>query len=209
MLLINVPIGAVAVVFAALLLIKDQTRGPREPLDLPGAALATIGFATLAFGITRIGTDGWDSPMSLAILALGAISLTAFVWTEARFAQNPPMPLRIFRARSISAGNAVMLLAGGDFMPMWYFLSLYMQQILHYTPLQTGLGFLPHTLVTMVIGMRLAPWLMERIADRTLIIVGALVAPLGSCGKPWFRRKAGMRQSSSAPESFSPSAADC
>lgn len=178
-LLINVPIGAVALLLAALLLGKERSSRPRPRLDVPGATLATVSFVALTFGITRTGTHVWGDSTTVVFLAVGVFALTAFVWTEACFAQNPLVPLRLLRARSISAGNAVMLLAGAAFMPMWYFLSLYMQQVLHYSPLQTGLGFLPHTLVTMVIGMRLAPWLMKHTTDRTLIVGGALLAAVG------------------------------
>ena len=64
-------------------------------------------------------------------------------------------------------------------MPMWYFLTLSMQNVLHYGPLQTGFGFLPHTLITIIIGARLTPWIMDYIDSRTLIIIGALIAAVG------------------------------
>jgi hypothetical protein len=92
------------------------------------------------------------------------------------------MPLRLFRLRGIAAGNLVMLLAGACFQaPMWYFLTFTMQRVLHYDALQSGLGFLPHTLVAIAVGWRLTPWLMRYVDGRTLVVTGALIAAAGFC----------------------------
>jgi predicted MFS family arabinose efflux permease len=88
------------------------------------------------------------------------------------------MPPRLVRLRPVWAGNAVMLLAGACFIPMWYFLSLYMQDVLHYGALATGVGFLPHTLVG-IAAARLAPAVMHRTGPRTLIVLAALLAAVG------------------------------
>ncbi|MGP4025890.1 MFS transporter [Actinomadura sp. 3N407] len=179
-LLINVPIGAAAVALAARVPAARRRTGRTTRLDLPGAASATAGLALLAYAIMQAAPRGWDDPVILAALAAAAVLLAGFLLIETRLARDPLIPPRLFRVRAISAGNAVMLLAGACFqVPMWYFLTLYMQDVLHYTALQTGLGFLPHTLLTMAVGLRVTPWLMMRADDRTLVVIGALTAAGG------------------------------
>lgn len=178
-LLVNVPIGTLLILLAVVSLTADHRERQEPGLDLPGALTVTVGIASLTYGITRTETLGWTEPITVSALALGIVALAVFVLVEARFAHAPLMPPRLFRIRSISVGNVAMLLAGACFMPMWYFLTLSMQNVLGYGPLQTGLGFLPHTLVTIVVGARLTPWLMDYINSRTLIVIGALVAAAG------------------------------
>lgn len=153
-LLINVPVGATAIVLAVRFLAQDGWAGSRRRLDLAGAGLATVGLLALTYGLAERSSSG---ATRLSALAIGLGALALFVVVEARFARAPLVPPRLFRVRAITAGNVVMLLAGACFMPMWYFLSLSVQKVLDYGPLQTGAGFLPHTVVTMLVGMRLTP----------------------------------------------------
>ncbi|WP_210407125.1 MFS transporter [Prauserella flavalba] len=178
-LLINVPIGAVAIFLASRFLMADRGRGSRRRLDVAGAALATAGLASLTYGIAQARTYGWSAPVTIGALTAGAVAVALFVMVEARFARAPLIPLRLFRSRALSAGNVAMLLAGACLNPMWYFLTLHMQKALNYSPLQTGLGFLPHTLVAIVVGARVTPWLMRHVEGRTLIVAGALIAAAG------------------------------
>ncbi len=177
-LLINVPIGSLALLLAIRFLIADKNRPAHRSVDLLGAMLATIGLAGLTYSITHFNQAGWDSPTTIALMTLSIIALVAFVIYEARIATAPLLPLRLFRVRSISAGNLVMLLAGACFMPMWYFLSLFMQNVLDYSALKTGLAFLPHTAL-IVAGARTAPWIMNHIDGRRLILIAALIAASG------------------------------
>ncbi|GCB52065.1 MFS transporter [Streptomyces sp. NL15-2K] len=176
-LLINVPIGAVAVLAALRLLPADRFRTQGRKLDVPGAVLATLGVTALVHGVTQAQAHGWSGLPTVASLAVGVLALAAFVWAETR-ATAPLMPPRLVRLRPVWAGNAVMLLAGACFIPMWYFLSLYMQDVLHYGALATGVGFLPHTLVG-IAAARLAPAVMHRTGPRTLIVLAALMAAVG------------------------------
>ncbi len=178
-LLVNVPIGAVALILAGRGLAADRDAWATRRLDLPGAVLATAGLGALTYGITRIEATGWGDPATLWPLALGAVALAVFALVELRFAAAPLIPPRLLRARAIAVGNLALLLAGACFGPMWYFLSLTMQNVLHYDALHTGLGFLPHTLITMVVGWRVTPWLLRRVPARTLIAAGALLAAAG------------------------------
>lgn len=177
-LLINVPIGAAALLATLRLLPTDRPSAERVRLDVPGALLATFGVTALVHGVTRPRDDGWSSPATLTWLAVGILALAAFALFEARFAPAPLVPPRLVRLRPVWAGNTVMLLAGACFVPMWYFLSLYMQGVLHYGALATGIGFLPHTLVA-ITAARLAPAALRRIGPRALIIVSALLSAAG------------------------------
>ncbi|HEU5027630.1 MAG TPA: MFS transporter [Spirillospora sp.] len=176
-LLVNVPIGAAAIVLARRLPAGRRQDGR---LDLPGAASATAGLALLAYGLTQAAPRGWDDPVTAGSLAAAALLLGVFALVETRTAALPLVPPRLLRLRAVAAGNAVMLLTGACFqVPMWYFLTLYMQDVLHFSALETGLGFLPHTLLTMIVGLRVTPRLMRRADGRTLIAAGALVAAAG------------------------------
>ncbi|WP_206511680.1 MFS transporter [Rhodococcus sp. BGS-1C] len=178
-LLINVPIGVVGALMALRYVPPGKVRSMRPRLDVPGAILATGGLGALAFGVAQAARLGWGSPVTLGCMASGAVALAAFVVVETRTVNVPLIPMRLFRNRSVVIGNGVMLFAGACLNPMWFFLTLSMQNILHYSPLQTGLAFLPHTIVAIAVGMGATPWLMRRIDGRVLISAGSLIAALG------------------------------
>ncbi|SNS35445.1 drug resistance transporter, EmrB/QacA subfamily [Actinomadura meyerae] len=166
-LLVNVPVGVLALLPARLV---QNAKGERRRLDVPGAVLATAGVASLTYGVTR----GWNAPALIA----GAAALGAFAVQQSR-ARTPLLPLGLLRLRAVAAGNAAMLLAGACLNPMWYFLALSMQDVLGLSALETGLGFLPHTLLTMAVALRVTPRLMGRLPDRALIAAGSLIAAAG------------------------------
>ncbi|MFB4306792.1 MFS transporter [Actinomadura sp. GTD37] len=173
-LLINVPVGAAVAVVAARWLRDDRSTAGRARLDLPGAVLVTAGVGLLAFGIGRIEDDGWTS---LIPLTAGLALLGLFVAVEARTAQPLVRP-RMFRRRGVAVGNLATLVMTMAGFALWYFLSLYMQNVLHYSAVRTGLSFLPHT-GGIIIGSRLAPALMARMDARVLAGVGGLMAAAG------------------------------
>src|SRR5690606_33633969 len=180
-LLVNVPVGIAAIAAAARFTGPDRRRaGGRGRLDLPGAVAATTGVTALTYGVTRVPEHGWTDPATAAALAGGGIALALFAAVEVRFARAPLVPPRLLRDRAVVAGCAVTLLAGACFqIPMWYFLTLYMQDVLGYGALATGLGFLPHTLVAMAAGRWLTPPAMRRVDARALVLAGALIAAAG------------------------------
>ncbi|WP_328463561.1 MFS transporter [Streptomyces sp. NBC_00448] len=178
-LLVNVPVGALVLVGAALCLTESRADRARR-LDIPGAVLVTAGVAGLAYGIAQSESHGWASTRSLLPLIAGAVLLAAFTLVEARTAA-PLMPLRLFRVRSVSAANTVLLGCGAATFGTWYFLSLYMQNVLHYSPVRAGVSFLPHT-VAIIIGSKLAPRLMGRVDAR---LVGAAGGVLSAAGLAW------------------------
>ncbi|SHL07792.1 MFS transporter [Actinacidiphila paucisporea] len=176
-LLVNVPIGALVLVGAALWLTESRGATVRR-LDVPGAVLVTGGVAAIAYGIAQTESHGWTSAVSLGPLIGGFAILALFTAVEARAAQ-PLIPLRLFTIRSVASANTVLFTAGAATFATWYFLSLYMQQVLHYSPIRTGLSFLPHT-VAIIIGSKLAPRLMGRIDARLVAAAGGLVAVAGA-----------------------------
>ncbi|WP_017594136.1 MFS transporter [Nocardiopsis potens] len=180
-LLVNVPVGIAAIAAAARFTARDRrpAGGPGR-LDVPGAVAATAGVTALTYGVTRVPEHGWTDPATAAALAAGGAALALFAAVEARFAAAPLVPPRLLRDRAVAVGCAVTLLAGACFqIPMWYFLTLYMQDVLGYGALATGLGFLPHTLVTVAAGRWLTPLLMRRADARALVAAGALIAAAG------------------------------
>ncbi|MFI1488323.1 DHA2 family efflux MFS transporter permease subunit [Streptomyces sp. NPDC020747] len=175
-LLINVPIGAV-VLAGALLWLVESRAGERRRLDLPGALLVTAGLATLAYGIVQTEAEGWTSAATLVPLAAGAALIGLFLLVEAR-TKAPLMPLRLFRLRSVSSANVAMFLCGSAMFCMWFFMTLYAQNVLGYSPLDAGLALVPSSLAV-ILGSKVAPRLMPVVGARNVAVLGALVAAAG------------------------------
>ncbi|WP_328693496.1 DHA2 family efflux MFS transporter permease subunit [Streptomyces phaeochromogenes] len=175
-LLINVPIGAVVLVGALLWLVEGRA-GDGRRIDLPGALLVTAGLATLAYGIVQTEAEGWTSAETLVPLAAGAALIGLFVLVEAR-TKVPLMPLKLFRLRSVSSANVAMFLCGSAMFCMWFFMTLYAQNVLGYSPLDAGLALVPSSLAV-IIGSKVAPRLMPVVGARNVAVLGALVAAAG------------------------------
>lgn len=144
-------------------------------LDLAGAITVTAGLVALVFALVRTETYSWGSAQVLVPLALAAVFLAVFLVLQARFSKAPLVPLHIFRSRSVSGGNAVMLMLFGALFGSWYFETLYMQHVLGYSPLQAGFAFLPQT-VLIAAGAQVTSRLVPRFGPRPLILLGTLVA---------------------------------
>ena len=177
-LFINVPIGLLAAVAAERLIAEGRREGATRNFDLTGALSATIGLSLLVFGIVRTDTTGWGNGGTLALVFAGLGLLAVFVLVEGWIAKAPLMPLRLFRSRSLTVANLMIALLAASTFGMWFFLSLYLQQIRGYSPLLTGLIFLPMTLI-MVAGSTLVSRIVIRFGPRTLQIVGMLLLTAG------------------------------
>lgn len=153
-LLINVPIGALVLVAAALRITEGRA-GDRRRIDFLGAVLVTAGLAAVAYGIVQTEAEGWTAAATLVPLLSGVVLLAAFVLVEARTAV-PLVPLRVFSVRAVSSANVSMMLMGSATFTMWYFMTVYAQNVLGYTPLQAGLALMP-TSAAVIIGSKLAP----------------------------------------------------
>lgn len=176
-LFINVPIGLATAAVALLYLGEAKGTGPRVRLDVPGALTVTAGLAALVYAI--VGTDQypWGSAHTLAWLGGAVVLLGAFLYLQLR-SRSPLMPLRLFRFRAVTGANVVMLLTGAVFFSMWYFLSLYVQDVLAYGPLRAGLAFLPMGLAIMV-GAQLTSRAMPKTGIRPLLFAGTMAAVVG------------------------------
>ncbi|WEH42097.1 DHA2 family efflux MFS transporter permease subunit [Streptomyces sp. AM 2-1-1] len=175
-LLINVPVGAL-VLGGAVFLLAEGRGGRRRRIDLPGAVLVTAGLAVLAYGIVQTEAAGWTAPETLVPLLGGVALLGAFVLVESRTAA-PLMPLRVLGVRAVASANAAMLLLGSATFSMWYFMTVYTQNVLGYTPLQAGLALLP-TSVAIVLGSKLAPRFMARTGAKPMALTGVLLTVAG------------------------------
>ena len=175
-LLIKVPVGAVVLAGAARWLTESRAGAGRR-LDLPGALLVTAGLATLAYGISQTGAEGWTAPGTLLPLFAGLLLLALFLLFEARTAA-PLMPLGLFRLRSVASANAAMFLSGSAMFCMWFFMTLYAQNVLGYSPLGAGLALVPSSLAV-VLGSKLAPRYLPTLGARNVAVLGALVAAGG------------------------------
>jgi EmrB/QacA subfamily drug resistance transporter len=172
-LFVNVPIGLISALLAQRFIAEGRNPGATRSFDLTGAISVTIGLSLLVLGIVRTGETGWGSGQTLALIASGLLVLAGFVLFEGRFAKQPLMPLRLFRARSLSAANVILFLVGGSAFGMWFFLTLYLQEVLGYSPLKAGVTFLPMTL-SIVVGATIASRIMARVGAKRLLVFGLL-----------------------------------
>jgi EmrB/QacA subfamily drug resistance transporter len=175
---VNVPIGIVVVALGARLIpTTARTEGTRH-FDVTGAVLVTASLVSVTFGIVRTDTLGWGSTGVVAPLAGGLVLLGAFLLVEARYAREPLVPLSIFRIGHLRAANSIVVLLYASQFPTWFFLTLYLQQVLHYDAIEAGLGFLPMTL-SIFAASTLAPRVVGRFGPRPVITVGMLSAAAG------------------------------
>ncbi|MER6461052.1 MFS transporter [Streptomyces sp. NPDC001288] len=175
-LLINVPVGAL-VLAGSVVWLSESRAGAGRRLDLPGALLVTAGLATLAYGVSQTEAEGWTAAATLVPLAAGLALLGLFLAVEARTAL-PLMPLRLLRRRTVASANAAMLVSGSAMFCMWYFMTLYAQNVLGYSPLEAGFALIPSS-VAVLVGSKTAPRLMRRAGARTVAVAGTLVAATG------------------------------
>jgi EmrB/QacA subfamily drug resistance transporter len=167
---LNVPVAmlAIAVTLLAARESRDET-APRE-IDLPGVASLTIGLAALVLGLVQSNEWGWGSGRVIGLFALALLALGTFVAVERR-RRAPMIDFAFFRARSFFGANVVAFIVSFAMLAMFFFLALYMQDVLHYSPLQAGVRFLPSTVVIMIVAP-IAGRLADRIGSRPLMTLG-------------------------------------
>ena len=175
--LINVPIGAVLIAVAMMSLAGTRT-SRRESLDLAGAVTGTAGLAALIYGVMQSADHGWTSVLVVGPALSGLLLLVVFTVVEARFATQPMMPPRLLKIRGVVVGNGMLLLFGGIAIAMWYFTSLFLQNVLGFNALQAGLGQTPAA-VTFVVIARLAAALLPRTGGRPLVLAGCACFVVG------------------------------
>src|SRR4051794_32907896 len=176
-LFINVPFSAIALVGAFALLAGEPTRRRLANFDALGAVLATGGALLLVYALVKAPDVGWSTTRTIAELAGAAVLLVAFVLNERRVA-NPIVPLSILRVRGIAAADATQMVAIAGFLPMFFFLTLYMQTVLGYSPIQTGVAYLPLT-GGFIIAAGISSQLFARIGTKPVVVLGTLIAAGG------------------------------
>ncbi|RLV51089.1 DHA2 family efflux MFS transporter permease subunit [Nocardioides mangrovicus] len=178
--LINVPIGIAAAAFAPVLLPESESH-PGE-LDVPGALTGTLGLVAIVFGLSRAGESayGWGSGQTLTALILGVALLAVFVVIESRV-EHPLLPFRILLDRTRGTAFVAMMIVPAAMFAMFFFLSLYVQNIMGYSPLHTGVAFLPFSF-GIVIAATAASKLMERVDPRWLAGIGTIMAGVALFG---------------------------
>ena len=166
---INVPVGIAAVAVTPLLLAESRDTDMKS-FDVPGAVLVTAGMSTLVFGITQANDFGWSSLETIGLFVAAGALLAGFTAWEAR-AKEPLMPFSIFRIRTVAAANISGLILGTVTFSMFLMLTLYMQQVLTYSPLKTGMAYLA-VAGTAIIWSTVAAQLVNRVGVKPVIAAG-------------------------------------
>jgi predicted MFS family arabinose efflux permease len=154
----------------------------RRRLDLLGALISTSGLVLLVYGITQTTTHGWGSPHVLIPIAAAALALCVFLIIEWGVAAEPILPLGLFKIRSLSGANAAVFLVASSMFATWFFMTLYLQNVLGYDALRAGLAFLPSGLAV-IAGTQISSRLLERVGVRFLVLAGPLII---AGGPLWF-----------------------
>jgi EmrB/QacA subfamily drug resistance transporter len=172
------PVAAMLVLGAIFALISgERRRAQLRNFDLLGAILATGGMLLLVYTLVKAPDVGWGSARTIGELSAALALLAAFVLNERR-AKNPLAPLSIFRINGLGYADATQLIAFAGFLALFFFLTLYMQNVLGYSAIQTGLAYLP---LTFAIGIAagISSQLLSRVGTRPVIVTGALIAAAG------------------------------
>src|SRR5438270_9335654 len=180
-LFVNVPIGAIAAALAPGVLGESRVEDAGRSFDVPGAVTVTAGLSLLVYALVDAVNVGWGSAATLLKLAGAALLLIAFVAIELR-ERWPLMPFSIFRLRTLRGANIVGLLVGMSLFSMFFFISLYLQNVLHFSPIKTGLSYLPLAIV-IILSAGVASQLVTRVGFKPTLIAGLLFV---AAGLAWF-----------------------
>jgi EmrB/QacA subfamily drug resistance transporter len=178
---VNVPIGIAAAVLAPKLIAESRAESETRHFDMAGAATITLGLSALVFALLDAEDAGWGSAQTIGILAASAILLAAFVAIERR-SRAPLVPFRIFRLRTITGANVVGILVGASLFSMFYFISLYMQQVLEYSAIKAGLSYLPLA-VSIILSAGIASSLVTKVGFKPILATGMVLI---AAGLLWF-----------------------
>ena len=176
--IINVPIGLLVMALAPRVLAESARE--KGGLDLPGAITATAGLVSLVYGLTHAATTAWRNGTTITTITLGVVLLATFLVVESR-ARHALLPFRILADRTRAVSYLVMLIVGAGMFAMFYFLGLYIQQVLGYSALKAGFSFLPFS-VGIVAAAQVASALISRVDPRWISGVGGVAAAAGMLG---------------------------
>ena len=187
-LFVNVPIGLIAAALAPRILLESHADDGTEGFDIPGAVTVTAGLALLVYAVVDAVNVGWGSTGTLLRLAGAAVLLVAFVLIELR-TRHPLLPFSIFRLRTLRGADIVGLLIGMSLFSMFFFISLYLQDVLHYSPIKAGLSYLPLA-IGIILSAGAASELVTRVGFKPTLIAGLLMIAGACCGSRASPRRA-------------------
>jgi EmrB/QacA subfamily drug resistance transporter len=167
---VNVPIGLFAATIAPSLIAESRSENERRHFDFAGAVSITAGLSILVYALVDANSAGWGSTQTIVLLAASIALIAAFVAIELR-SHSPLMPFRIFRLRTLRGANVVGLMVGGSLFSMFFYISLYMQQVLGYSAIHAGLSYLPLA-VSIIISAGVASQLVTRIGFKQVMAAG-------------------------------------
>jgi EmrB/QacA subfamily drug resistance transporter len=175
---INVAIAVVAFIGAIIFVPTVARSGPRPKLDIPGTVLVSGGLFFLVYGFSNAETDGWSSPSCWGMLVAAGVLLVAFViWL--RLAKHPLLPLSVILDRNRGAAYSAILLAAVGMFAIFLFVTYYLQESLHYTPIQTGISFLPMVGMLVIAAQIGTNFLVPRLGPKVLVPIGMVIAATG------------------------------
>ncbi|MGH2920709.1 MAG: MFS transporter [Gaiellaceae bacterium] len=173
---INVPVGVLGIVVARLVIDESRDTSAVQRLDLPGLAVSAIALFALTYGLIEANQEGWTSPLILSLFAVAALGLVGFVLLE-QHQRVPMLDLALFRNPTFAGANAVMMLVGLAMFGVFLFVTLYMQNVLRYSPTEAGAAFLPMTILIVLVAP-VAGKLSDRIGSRWLMASGMALVSL-------------------------------
>ena len=173
---INVPVGLAAIALAPVLLRESRADFARRHFDVPGAVSITSGLMLLVYATTRATSDGWGAASTLALLGAAAALIGAFVVIELR-SPSPLLPMRIFRSRTLTGANAAMAIVGAVAFSEFFLLTLYLQDVLHYSAIESGVAFTGFALTVVAIS-NVAQVVVGRLGVRPTLTAGLLASAL-------------------------------
>jgi MFS family permease len=178
---VNVPVAAIALAFTPGLIPESRSESATRHYDAAGAVSITAGLSLLAYAFLDASSSGWGSTKIVSLLAISVALIATFVAIELR-SKAPLVPFRIFRLRTLTGANVVGLLLGASLFSMFYFISLYMQQVLGYSAIHAGLSYLPLA-VTIIVAAGLGGQLVTRFGFKPILAAGMLFV---AGGLLWF-----------------------
>jgi EmrB/QacA subfamily drug resistance transporter len=174
---VNVPIGIAAAAIAPSLIAESRSEDEVRHFDVAGATTITLGLSAFVFALLDAESAGWGSAQTIGILVASALLLAAFVAIERR-SRAPLVPFSIFRLRTITGANVVGTLVGASLFSMFFFISLYMQQVLGYSPIKAGLSYLPLA-VSIILSAGIASQLVTKVGFKPILATGMGLIALG------------------------------
>jgi EmrB/QacA subfamily drug resistance transporter len=167
--LINVPVGLAVLALTPKLLPRAVRQ--KGKIDYTGALSITGALVLLVYAIVTANDSGWMSVQTISMLGIAVLMFALFLTIQRR-KKEPLVPLSIFRVPNLLASNIAMALLGGSWIPMWFFLNLYLQQVLYYGPFESGLALLPMTIMIMILMISTTPKLMSRYGIKLNLVIG-------------------------------------